>query len=171
MPPTAAAGQLQRQQRSPSPPPFRAGFHFERAQTPDLASRQKEQQRLAQHNAFKATQPSCRKKQSCTAAGEDAGQEDWSAHAVASTATNTVSVKTVSDAGSTGYTPGVSGSGQAAAAVTPQARYVCSSAVPLCQCSRQSELQTIPLLLYTVLGNYSDKAMHKQLTTNCCCKQ
>lgn len=61
MPPTAAAGQLQqRKQQSPSPPPFRAGFSYERAHTPDIPARKKEQQRLAQHRLFTSSQPSHR---------------------------------------------------------------------------------------------------------------
>lgn len=61
LPPTAAAGQLQqRKQQSPSPPPFRAGFSYERAHTPDIPARKKEQQRLAQHRLFTSNQPSHR---------------------------------------------------------------------------------------------------------------
>lgn len=69
LPPTAAAGQLK--QRSPSPPPFRAGFSYERASTPDLVNRRKEQQRLAQHKAFTASQPCYRKKQLLSPAAAD----------------------------------------------------------------------------------------------------
>jgi hypothetical protein len=61
MPATAPAGQVHQQQRSPSPPPFRAGFSYERAQTPEIHSKPKEQQRLARHKAFTATQPSLKK--------------------------------------------------------------------------------------------------------------
>jgi hypothetical protein len=71
---SAAAGQLTRKQRAPSPPTFRAGFSYERAQTPDSASRAKEQQRLAQHKAFKAAQPCSTKRAGTATAVVDAGQ-------------------------------------------------------------------------------------------------
>lgn len=76
MPPTAAAGQLQ--QATPAPPPFRAGFHYERAQTPELPARKREQQQHAQHKAFTAAQTiryKPRQQQPPSAVAQDSEQE------------------------------------------------------------------------------------------------
>lgn len=84
MPPTAAAGQLQ--QRTSSPPPFRAGFHYERAQTPELAARKREQQRHAQHKAFTAAQTICykpRQQQPPSAVAQGSAEEECRAPALA----------------------------------------------------------------------------------------
>jgi hypothetical protein len=89
MPPTAAAGQLQ-QQGTPNPPPFRAGFHYERAQTPQLPARKKEQQRHAQHKAFAAAHAiGSKPRQQPPAAATQDGKAQCSAPAAAAGSSST----------------------------------------------------------------------------------